>query len=102
MTPRVERLRRFIIEKKHHAFRRDVSFALASELAAGEVPLARRVGLGLAAVLKAAAMPEVKAAIVKQGLEVFAASAAEVDAIRRNDLAMIAKLIKAANIRPLD
>ena len=55
-----------------------------------------------AAVLKAAAMPEVKAAIVKQGLEVFAASASEIDTIRRDDLAMISKLIKAANIRPLD
>jgi formate C-acetyltransferase len=53
MTPRVESLYRFIVDKKHHAFRRDVGFALAPDLAARGVPFARRVGLGLAAVLRA-------------------------------------------------
>jgi formate C-acetyltransferase len=53
MTPRVASLYRFIVDKRHHAFRRDVEFGLASDLSARKVPLARRVGLGLAAVLQA-------------------------------------------------
>ncbi len=53
MTPRVASLHRFIVEKQHHAFRRDVEFGLAPDLAARRVPLARRVGLGLVAVLQA-------------------------------------------------
>jgi tripartite-type tricarboxylate transporter receptor subunit TctC len=54
------------------------------------------------AVLKAAAMPEVQAGIVKQGLEVFSATAQELDAIRREDMATVAKVIKAANIKVQD
>jgi len=53
-------------------------------------------------VLKVAAMPEVQAAIVKQGMEVYSATGAEIDAIRREDMVVVAKLIKAANIKIQD
>ncbi len=55
-----------------------------------------------AAVLKAVAMPDVQAAIVKQGLEPYSATAAQIDAIRRADMVQVAKLIKAANIKLQD
>jgi formate C-acetyltransferase len=53
MTPRVERLHQLIVGKQHHAFRREVPFALASGFSAHDVSPTRRVGLGLAAVLQA-------------------------------------------------
>jgi len=55
-----------------------------------------------AAVLKAAALPELRAAIVKQGLFPFSATAEEVDAMRRQDIVAVGKLIKAANVRMMD
>jgi tripartite-type tricarboxylate transporter receptor subunit TctC len=55
-----------------------------------------------AAVLKAVAMPDVRAGIVKQGLEPYSATAQEIDTIRRQDMVTVAKLIKAANIKMLD
>lgn len=53
-------------------------------------------------VLKTASMPEVQAGIVKQGLEVFSATPEELDAIRREDMATVAKVTKAANIKVQD
>jgi len=53
-------------------------------------------------VLKSVAMPDVRAAIVKQGLEPYSATAAQIDAIRREDMLQVAKLIKAANIKLQD
>jgi tripartite-type tricarboxylate transporter receptor subunit TctC len=50
------------------------------------------------AILKVAAMPDIKAAVVKQGLDSFQATAAEVDAIRKEDMAIVGKIIKAAKI----
>lgn len=50
------------------------------------------------AILKVAAMPDVKAAIIKQGLDTFSATAEQVDAIRREDMVAVGKIIKAANI----
>jgi tripartite-type tricarboxylate transporter receptor subunit TctC len=55
-----------------------------------------------AAVLKAAGTAEVKAALGKQGLEVFTASPERLDQLRRTEHAEHGKLIKAAGIRPLD
>lgn len=55
-----------------------------------------------AATLKAAATAEVKSALEKQGLEVFMASAEQLDKLRRADYAEHGKLIKAAGIPPLD
>ena len=55
-----------------------------------------------AAVLKCVAMPDVRSGIVKQGLEPFSATAEEIDAIRREDMATVAKVIKAANIKLQD
>jgi tripartite-type tricarboxylate transporter receptor subunit TctC len=55
-----------------------------------------------AAVLKAAGTAEVKAALGKQGLEVFTASPERLDQLRRAEHAEHGKLIKAAGIRPLD
>jgi tripartite-type tricarboxylate transporter receptor subunit TctC len=54
------------------------------------------------AVQKATAMPETKTAIVKQGMESFYATPEQVDVIRREDNVTYAKLIKAANIKPLN
>ena len=51
------------------------------------------------AVVKITAMPDVKASIVKQGLETFYATSEQVDAIRKQDMLTVAKLIKAANIK---
>jgi tripartite-type tricarboxylate transporter receptor subunit TctC len=55
-----------------------------------------------AAVMKICAMPEIKAAIVKQGLFPFSASAEEVDAMRRRDIVAVGKVIKAANLKMMD
>ncbi len=55
-----------------------------------------------AAILKAAATPDVKSALEKQGLEVFMASSEQLDKLRRADYTEHGKLIKAAGIRPLD
>jgi len=52
-----------------------------------------------AVVLKVVAMPDVKSALVKQGMESYSATAAEIDVIRREDWAIVAKVIKAANIK---
>jgi tripartite-type tricarboxylate transporter receptor subunit TctC len=51
------------------------------------------------AVVKISAMPDVKASIVRQGLEPFYATSEQVDAIRKQDSLTVAKLIKAANIK---
>ncbi len=50
------------------------------------------------AILKITAMPDIKAALTKQGLDSFSATSEQVDAIRREDMVTVAKLIKAANI----
>jgi tripartite-type tricarboxylate transporter receptor subunit TctC len=55
-----------------------------------------------AVVLKVVAMPDVKAALTKQGMESYIATPAEIDAIRREDMAIVAKVIKAANIKVHD
>lgn len=55
-----------------------------------------------AAVMKVATMPEIKSAIVKQGLFPYWASAEEVDAMRRQDIVAVGKVIKAANIKTMD
>ena len=52
-----------------------------------------------AAILKITAMPDIKAALTKQGLDNFHATSEQVDAIRREDMVTVAKVIKAANIR---
>ena len=51
-----------------------------------------------AAILKITAMPDIKAAITRQGLDVFSATAEQVDAIRREDMVTVGKVIKAAKI----
>jgi tripartite-type tricarboxylate transporter receptor subunit TctC len=51
------------------------------------------------ALQKTAAMPEVKSAISKQGLWSFSATSAEMDAIRREDLALVGKVIRTGNIK---
>ncbi len=55
-----------------------------------------------AVVMKASALPEVKAAITKQGLFPYSASAEEIDSMRRRDIVAVGKVIKAANIRMMD
>jgi tripartite-type tricarboxylate transporter receptor subunit TctC len=55
-----------------------------------------------AAVMKVSSLPEVRAAITKQGLFPFSASAEEIDAMRRRDIVAVATVIKAANIKPMD
>jgi tripartite-type tricarboxylate transporter receptor subunit TctC len=55
-----------------------------------------------AAVMKVSSLPEIKAAITKQGLFPFSASAEEIDAMRRRDIVAVATVIKAANIKPMD
>lgn len=55
-----------------------------------------------AAILKISAMPDIKAAITRQGLDSFSATSEQVDAIRREDMVTVAKVIKAANIRMQD
>jgi len=51
-----------------------------------------------AAVQKIVAMPDVTAAMSKQGLDAYYSPPATADAARREDSAVAAKLIKAANI----
>ena len=51
------------------------------------------------AVQKITAMPDVKAAMSKQGLDAYYAPSEQADAARREDSAVAAKLIKAANIK---
>ena len=53
-------------------------------------------------ILKITAMPEVRAALAKRGLDSFSATPAQLDALRREDMVMNAKVIKAANIRMQD
>jgi tripartite-type tricarboxylate transporter receptor subunit TctC len=50
------------------------------------------------AVVKITAMPDVKSSITKQGLVPFYATAEQMDAMRRQDMAAVGKIIKAANI----
>jgi tripartite-type tricarboxylate transporter receptor subunit TctC len=54
------------------------------------------------AVRKVSDQAEVKAAITKQGLFPFFASAEELDAMRRQDIEAVGKLIKAASIPMMD
>jgi tripartite-type tricarboxylate transporter receptor subunit TctC len=51
------------------------------------------------AVAKITGMPDVKASITKQGLENFYATSEQLDAMRREDIVIVAKVIKAANIK---
>jgi tripartite-type tricarboxylate transporter receptor subunit TctC len=51
------------------------------------------------AIGKIALMPEIKAALVRQGLDSFSATPEQVDALRKADMATVAKVIKAANIK---
>jgi len=54
------------------------------------------------AIQKVTAMPDVKAAIVKQGMESFYGTPEQVDVMRRDDNPTVAKIIKAANIKLLN
>jgi tripartite-type tricarboxylate transporter receptor subunit TctC len=51
------------------------------------------------AILKIAVMPEVRAALTRQGLDAFAATMEQMEAIRRKDMAIVGKVIKAGNIK---
>jgi tripartite-type tricarboxylate transporter receptor subunit TctC len=55
-----------------------------------------------ATIIKISAMPETKAAIVKQGLFPFSATAEEMDEMRKRDVVAVGKVIKAANIKMMD
>jgi tripartite-type tricarboxylate transporter receptor subunit TctC len=55
-----------------------------------------------AATQKITAMPDIKAAITRQGLDNYYATGEQIDAVRREDLATVGKIIKAANIRMQD
>lgn len=55
-----------------------------------------------AATQKISAMPDVRAAITRQGLNSFTANAAEMAQIRKEDMAITGKLIRAANIRMVE
>ena len=55
-----------------------------------------------AAVRKASGLPEVKAAITKRGLFPYFASSEDLDAMRRQDIVVVGKLIKAAHIKMMD
>jgi len=55
-----------------------------------------------AAMAKIAAVPEVRAGIAKQGLDSFYATPEQLDVMRREEMAMVAKVIKAANIKLQD
>lgn len=55
-----------------------------------------------AVLLRFTNMPDVKAALSKQGLDGFSANAEQLDRLRRNDFAEHGKLIKAAKIPPMD
>ena len=52
-----------------------------------------------ATILKISVMPDIKAALVKQGLDSFPATSEQLDAVRREDMAKVGKVIRAANIR---
>jgi tripartite-type tricarboxylate transporter receptor subunit TctC len=52
-----------------------------------------------AATQKISTMPEIKAAIAKQGLDSYFATSEQMDAVRREDIAAVGKIIKATNIR---
>lgn len=51
------------------------------------------------AIHKISAMPDVRSAVTRQGLDSFIATSAQMDAIRREDLAIVGKVIRAANIK---
>ncbi|RPI44850.1 MAG: tripartite tricarboxylate transporter substrate binding protein [Betaproteobacteria bacterium] len=53
-------------------------------------------------ILKIAAMPESRAALLKRGLDTFIATPGQIDALRREDWAINAKVIKAAGIKMQD
>ncbi len=55
-----------------------------------------------AIVMKASTLPEVKAAITRQGLFPYSAPGEEVDAMRRRDFVAVGEVIKAANIKMMD
>ena len=55
-----------------------------------------------AAAFKISAMADVRAAIVKQGLDSFSATAVQMDAVRKEDMAVVGKIIRAANIKMLE
>ncbi len=55
-----------------------------------------------AAAMKISTMPDVRAAITKQGLDSFTATAAQMDVVRKEDMAIVGKIIKAANIKMLE
>jgi tripartite-type tricarboxylate transporter receptor subunit TctC len=52
-----------------------------------------------AAIAKAGTLPDVKEGLVKQGLDGFRASPEQMDAIIKEDLQMVGKIIKAGNIK---
>jgi tripartite-type tricarboxylate transporter receptor subunit TctC len=52
-----------------------------------------------AAIHRISALPDVKAAITRQGLDSFTASGEQMEAIRKEDMAIVGKVIKAGNIR---
>jgi tripartite-type tricarboxylate transporter receptor subunit TctC len=52
-----------------------------------------------AAIHKISAMPEVKAAIIRQGLDSFTATSEQMEAIRKEDMAIVGKVIRAGNIK---
>jgi tripartite-type tricarboxylate transporter receptor subunit TctC len=51
------------------------------------------------ATLKISGMPEIKTALAKQGLDSYYATPEQMDAVRREDMVTVGKIIKAANIR---
>lgn len=53
MTPRIERLKRCLLEHRHHALRRDVDWKLAEPFAEQNLPPLQRVSEALAEVLQA-------------------------------------------------
>ncbi len=55
-----------------------------------------------AATQKISAMPEVRTAITRQGLDSFSASAGEMTQLRKEDMGITGKLLKAANIKMVE
>ncbi len=55
-----------------------------------------------AAILKITVMPSIKEALVKQGLDPWSATAEQLDAVKREDTVIVAKVIKVANIKIQD
>ncbi len=51
------------------------------------------------AFLKITVMPSIKEALVKQGLEPWSVGAEQLDAVRKEDMVIVAKVIKAADIK---